>query len=35
MNKKQNIKRNKNDKSFSEKMKVNTKKVSYLLVNFH
>ena len=35
MIKKQNIQRNKNSKSFSEDMKMNTKKVSYLLVNFH
>ena len=35
MNKKQNIERNKNYKSFSEEMKMNTKKVSYLLLNFH
>ena len=35
MNKKQNIERNKNYKLLSEEMKMNTKKVSYLLLNFH
>ena len=35
MNKNQNIQRNKNFKSFNEKMKLSAKKIVNLSLNFH